>query len=544
MVLNYRIITSLLSTGFLLGMLYGLIACNDPRPAGTGAVKKDTADHHLAHAAQDLAGNFSTQTVLTFDSAWLTSFFSRYPTLRPFETAISSFYRNRHFSYAWYDANGQIEQAGSLYMRLQNLPAEGINIPLPYLGSLDSMMAAPVTQDAALRTETELLLSGLYFYYASKVWGGQAISKTTDLEWFLPRKKLSYESLLDSMLRTKAAFAGADEPVYRQYNLLKPFLKKYQDIEQAHAWEVIRTDAKSHRTGDSSVAVLLLKKRLRLTGDFTGDTSTAVFDSAFQAAVRGYQHRYGMKEDGIIGQAMLRQLNTPLQQSIQTILVNMERSRWLPLQVEGDYFAVNIPEFRLHAYRNDSLLWNMNVVVGRSVSKTVVFSGQLSQVVFSPYWNIPSSIVRSEVLPGIRRDKSYLSRHHMEAYSGGYRQTPGPWNSLGQVKFLFPNSYSIYLHDTPSKGLFTEDRRAFSHGCIRVSKPAELAAYLLRNDTAWTQEKITAAMNSGTEKWVTLRDKIPVFITYFTAWVDRQGKLNFRDDIYDRDARLAGMMMQ
>ena len=222
----------------------------------------------------------------------------------------------------------------------------------------------------------------------------------------------------------------------------------------------------------------------------------------------------------------------------------MERSRWLPLRVDGDYFAVNIPEFKLHAYHGDSLLWDMDVVVGKSVSKTVVFSGLLSQVVFSPYWNIPSSIVKTEVLPGIRRNKNYLASHHMEAYGGGYRQKPGAWNSLGQVKFLFPNSYSIYFHDTPSKGLFGEDKRAFSHGCIRLSKPRDFAQYLLRNDTAWNSEKITAAMNKGIEKWVSLREKYPVFITYFTAWVDRQGKLNFRDDIYNRDGRLAEMMME
>ena len=280
----------LLTSWFAAAMLLGISACNNPKPAGKATATKDSIGRHLAHAAQDLAGNFSNQSTLLFDSVELSPFFSRYPSLRSFENDMRSFYRKRHFSCAWYDANGQIEQATSLHMRLRDLPAEGITTPVPYLVTLDSLMAGAPEQEPALRTETELLLSGLYFFYAGKVWAGLPASKTSDLEWFMPRKKLSYQSVLDSMLRTGSAFADADEPVYRQYNLLKPFLKKYQEMEQAHAWEKIGGLKNSYRPGDSSATIVQLRKRLWLTGDLAGDTTTAQFDAALEADVKKFQH--------------------------------------------------------------------------------------------------------------------------------------------------------------------------------------------------------------------------------------------------------------
>jgi L,D-transpeptidase YcbB len=181
----------------------------------------------------------------------------------------------------------------------------------------------------------------------------------------------------------------------------------------------------------------------------------------------------------------------------------------------------------------------MNVVVGQAVHKTVIFNGDLKYVVFSPYWNVPPGILKNEVLPGIRRDPNYLTIHRMEKVGNNYRQKPGANNSLGLVKFLFPNSYNIYLHDTPSKDLFGRDNRAFSHGCIRLAEPKKLAEYLLRDQPQWTSEKITQAMNAGKEQYITLKDPVPVFIAYFTAFVSSDGKLNFRQDVYNRDSRLA-----
>ncbi|MBN8787922.1 MAG: L,D-transpeptidase family protein, partial [Terrimonas sp.] len=221
--------------------------------------------------------------------------------------------------------------------------------------------------------------------------------------------------------------------------------------------------------------------------------------------------------------------------------------RWVPEEIKTDYLLVNIPEFKLHIFEEGRLKFNMNVVVGSGQHNTVIFSGDLKYVVFSPYWNVPPSIVRNEILPGIKKNKNYLANHNMEitGNTGGLpnvRQKPGANNSLGRVKFLFPNNYNIYMHDTPAKSLFGESKRAFSHGCIRLGEPKKLAEFLLRDDSTWTSEKITAAMKSGKERYVTLKKTVPVFIGYFTAWVDSKGELNFRDDVYGHDAKLEKQM--
>jgi len=184
------------------------------------------------------------------------------------------------------------------------------------------------------------------------------------------------------------------------------------------------------------------------------------------------------------------------------------------------------------------------VVVGKPMTKTVIFSGKMQYVVFSPYWNVPPSIINKEIKPAMKRNPNYLASHNMEWNGGRVRQKPGPRNSLGLVKFLFPNSNNIYLHDTPSKSLFAEDKRAFSHGCIRVAKPKDLAMRLLRNYPEWTSEKIDAAMHAGTERTVALKPTIPVYIGYFTAFLDTDGQLNFRSDVYNRDGSLLNMLMQ
>ncbi|MFT3936469.1 MAG: L,D-transpeptidase family protein [Chitinophagaceae bacterium] len=504
---------------------------------------KDSAKHVMEEMAATVNGKFSDQSALKLDSIVVPDFFSQYPQLVPYKKDVEAFYKSRAYAYAWFDSSGLIEQAGNFYSRLRNLSAEGIRDSVPYLNNLDSLMDNNPAAEKKQQAGTEVLLSGLYFYFANKVWGGLASDASTKMEWYVPRKKVSYEAWLDSTLKSSDAFNHDNEPVYRQYNLLKSFLKKYRELDKTAHWGIITADKKSYRLQDSAKAIVSIKAKLRQLGDLQTADSSAVFDTDLEGAVKNFQHRYGIKEDGIVGAAMIKELNTPLHNKIEKILVNMERSRWLPMSASGEYFGVNIPEFRLHAYNSDSLLWSMDVVVGQAANKTVIFSGKLKYVVFSPYWNVPPGIYKKEVLPGMKRNKNYLEQHHMEVSGNGVRQLPGPWNSLGKVKFLFPNSYSIYFHDTPAKTLFGESKRDFSHGCIRLAEPKKMATWLLRNDSSWTDEKITAAMNAGKEKYVTLKNEIPVFITYFTAWVDRKGQLNLRDDIYNRDKRLAEMIM-
>ncbi|RYY55461.1 MAG: hypothetical protein EOO05_19465, partial [Chitinophagaceae bacterium] len=415
----------------------------------------------------------------------------------------------------------------------------------PVLGQLlDSISSRPDTLAYKVATgdrlKYELLLTEYFFRYALKAYQGDNKLDAQDLGWFIPRKKVNPTALLDSMIGSKGA--NAYEPVSRQYNLLKAELLKYYSFEKQGKWDSISIDKPAYKLGEKAAAIRQVKARLALTGDLAIPDTTTVFDSTLFSAVKHFQRRYGLKEDGAIGKGLLKELNRPIQQRIRQLLINMERLRWVTADLPQDYLLVNIPAYTLYVYEGGQLNWTMNVVVGAVAHNTVIFQGDMKYVVFAPYWNVPPSIIKNEIMPGIKRNPNYLAQKNMEWNGGNVRQKPGPGNSLGLVKFLFPNSYNIYLHDTPSKSLFGETNRAFSHGCIRLSQPKKMAEYLLRNDSAWTPEKIGAAMNSGKEKYVTLKKTVPVFIGYFTAWVSSDGDLNFRDDIYGHDKKMADKM--
>ncbi|NCU04181.1 MAG: L,D-transpeptidase family protein, partial [Chitinophagaceae bacterium] len=493
-----------------------------------------------------LPGNFSTQTKLKFDSSAITAFFQQHPDFKPYEQDLLKFYSNRKFAYAWFDQNGMIEQAGNLFNKIENISDEGVTVKLHYHDELHKLFDNDSTESysSSPNTTAELMLTAQYFFYAKKIWSGLGDKALRETQWNLPRKKLAYDAFLDSLLETPSSSFMQTEPVYRQYGLLKSFLKTYRAIEESGKWKPIKADKKSYRLGDSSSVIQEIREHLFLLGDLAANNQSNLFDAGLEAAVKNFQQRYGIKDDGIVGNSMLAELNYPLAKRVEQIIVNMERCRWLPVALKTDYMVVNIPEYKFHAYENDSLVWSMNVVVGTVLNKTAIFNGMMNNVVFSPYWNVPTSIKNKEILPAIRRNKNYLERNHMEWNGNNIRQKPGPWNALGKVKFLFPNSHSIYLHDTPSKSLFSQDKRAFSHGCIRVEDPKRLAMYVLRHQPEWTESRIDSAMNAEKELYVRIRQPIPVFIAYFTSWVDRDGRINFRNDLYKRDSRLAEMIIE
>lgn len=508
-------------------------------------VKPDQKDWN-----NSIPGSFAEKSKYHFDSTALDVFIKDYPKYAAYAGDMKKFYRGRGFTYAWFDENGMIEQAGNLRSRIDHMDDEGLIGSVPYHDQLDSMISSlDESTNSVPGLQPELMLTAAYFAFAKTAWGGMDASVSKSMDWFLPRKKVSYANALDSLLKAPVGTLKNSEPVYRQYEMLRTYLKKYRALDSLKNWAPIKADKKSYKPGDSSPVITAIRKRLYLLGDFAGDTSSAVYSEDMTEPVKNCQHRLGLAEDGVIGNGMIAELNVTPQKRITQIMVNMERARWVPIPDAGeDYLVVNIPDFRLFVYQRDSLLWSCNVVVGKAMNKTVIFSGDVKYVVFSPYWNVPPSIVRKEVVPGMARRKNYIASHNMEITGrlGGLpvvRQKPGPNNSLGKVKFLFPNSYNIYLHDSPAKSLFDETTRAFSHGCIRIQEPEKLANFLLRKDSSWTPEKINAAMNAGKEQYVTLKKTVPVYIGYFTAFVDSKGKINFRKDIYSRDASLAKALM-
>ncbi|MGB6303765.1 MAG: L,D-transpeptidase family protein, partial [Acidobacteriaceae bacterium] len=330
--------------------------------------------------------------------------------------------------------------------------------------------------------------------------------------------------------------------------------------------------SKTIAPGDVYVGVSQLAQRLELLGDLPQTTSvnanSQIYTGALVDGVKLFQDRHGMTADGKLGKETIRQLNVPLSFRVHQLDDALERWRWLPPSFPQPPVVVNVPEFVLRVFTADhKVALRMNVVVGKSVRhQTPVFAKDMQYIVFRPYWNVPTSILRSEIVPAIVKNRNYIANKNFEVvtYSGTVvtsgpinddvlaqlraaklmvRQKPGSDNALGLVKFLFPNEHSVYLHSTPAQSLFSQSRRDFSHGCIRVQKPAELAAYLLRNQPPWTLEKVQAAMQAGpNNQQVNLKVPIPVLILYITAVVEEDGSVHFFNDIYGHDKSLEALL--
>ena len=340
---------------------------------------------------------------------------------------------------------------------------------------------------------------------------------------------------------------SAPYPGTAQYTLLQNELARYTEIAQKGGWPTIKGTRKFYQKDLNDPAVVQLKKRLRATGYYDSDDNSPLFTDELVQAVKKAQKVFGFTPNGVVDAPLLKQLNVPVEKRIQQLEINMQRALELPPAGESTRLVANIPEFKLHVYEGDRHVFDMDIVVGSESNKTVTFNDEMTQVVFSPYWNVPPSIVKEEILPAMRKNRNYLRAHRYEQIGteGGLpviRQLPGAGNSLGKVKFLFPNSHNIYFHDTPAKSLFAIRKRTFSHGCIRLAEPQKLAEYLLRNDAAWTPQKIRQAMDSGKEQFVQLQSPVAVSITYFTAFVDKSGQLHFREDVYGHDKPVAGIV--
>lgn len=482
---------------------------------------------------------------VAFDSTQIKTFFGKYPKLQPYQVEVEKLYRKHQFHYIWFDKDGLNEFAGLLYNKVNNLTQEGIETEIPYKEKLDDIYDNP-DDNQKTNIDTELLSSALYFFYADKVYHGISTQKTKDLEWFLPRKRQSYVNYLDSLLINPALINKGEKGVLKQYYLLKEVLQQYRKIEKNGGWKAIAIDTtvKSYKPGDSATVIAQIRTRLFITDDISRDSKSAVYDDELATGILKFKKRSGNLLNKTILPEHIKYMNVSVADRIKTIMVNMERCRWISNDItkSKELIVVNIPAYELTFFRDGKPELRSKVVVGKAMHKTVIFSAPMKYIVFRPYWNVPTSILKKEILPAIEKNPNYLAEHNMEWKDGNVRQRPGPENSLGLVKFLFPNSNAIYLHDTPSKSLFGKEDRAFSHGCIRVAKPKELAAMIMKNDPKWNPEKIETKMNGGDEYWYTLKNKIPVYIGYFTAWVDTEGVVHFYEDVYKRDEALATLL--
>lgn len=512
---------------FISSFLMGSFANSEP----TKTIKNNLPD-------KIAASNFF---ITTIDAATIANFFKKYPDLKKYDADVNTLYKTRAYKSIWYDGKDINEFAHLLYHKLNITSQEGVAIKLPYKDKIDMIF----DEDSPTKpsdSDTELLLSSMYVTYAKSVYEGLDAKTVTGIQWFLPKKKISYQSVLDSLMTNPSLLDKNDHVLLEQYYKLEAALKKYRKIEKDNSWTPIpyKEPFKELRPDDTSTTIAAVRKRLFIVGDLKNDNKSNFYDQELMDGVMKYKNRYNLTPNYIINLDHIKQMNEPISYRIKTLLLNMERCRWVPPSLaKGDeYVMVNIPSFMLYYVVGGKNELVSNVFIGTPLTKTVIFSGNIDRIVFSPYWYLPTSIINNELKLKMAEDKNYLTDHNIEWNGGKVRQKPGPKNSLGLVKFMFPNVNDIYLHDSPAKSLFTFEKRIFSHGCINVMKAKELAYTMLEKYPDWPTSKIDQAMNGGKETPVMLTKKVPIYIGYFTAWVNDDGEIRFFDDVYKRDPNL------
>jgi L,D-transpeptidase YcbB len=483
-----------------------------------------------------------------------------------------AFYEAREFAPAWIDKAAPTSQMDDLISALRDAEREGLDPDL-YGAAHIAARRAEASRGFLTRQgfdpeeagKLDVWLTYVYLKYAGDIANGISDLAQADRNWHIKPEKFDPRAhLAEALEKNRIAQSLADLlPKHREYTALRDALAEHRRMLEDGGWPEVPANLRL-KPGQKHPAVPALARRLAASGDFRGrvpkedpeaDGSEPVeYGEPLQEALKRFQARHGLAAAGVVGAETIAALNVPLDARIRQIELNLERWRWLPRDLGDHYILVNIPEMRLRVYEKGRVPLSMNVVVGTKATQTPIFNDEMSYLVFSPYWNVPDSIAQGETLPGMMRDPAYLARNNMEVIDTSgqvvdpssmdtealenyrFRQRPGRANSLGLVKFMFPNQFSVYLHDTPATSLFTRANRAFSHGCVRLAEPVALAAYVLRDQREWNAKAIEAAMHSGTEKTVKLTEKLPVYLGYWTASVDEDGVLHFLHDVYGIDA--------
>jgi murein L,D-transpeptidase YcbB/YkuD len=472
---------------------------------------------------------------------------------------LRSYYQENDGDLLWLNDR----RANALVARLKNAQVDGLR-PEDYPSrQLASLADAVGKTDARSLAVVELFFSAAFLEYTSDLSVGRFLPSKVDPNFFLRTRSLDELAALQAMATAPSLddFFGACQPDSTYYAVLRVALADYRAMAAKGGWATVPLGAPL-KPGMSDPRVPALRARLALT-DGAAPTPPGPddsYDPALVSAVERFQARHGLDSDGVVGPVALIAMNVPIEDRIEEIVLAMERWRWMPRDLGDQYLMVNIAGFELRRVKDGQVNERMSVVVGKPYSRTPVFSDQVRYLEFNPYWTVPADIAVKEELTRLRTNPSSLSALGFEAVSGTkaydlrsinwnnygpgnfpfqLRQQPGPKNSLGRVKFMFPNVHNVYLHDTPAQSLFSRNERAFSHGCIRLSRPLDLAYQVLiaGGVPGWTLERIQDVVAAEKNTVVNLAKPLPVHITYLTAWVDDDG-INFRKDIYEQDAKL------
>ena len=521
------------------------------------------------------------------DSTQLIRVFRAEPAFKAQLLPALRFYRERRFQLGWFKNHQPVAQVKSILAITNKAADEGLNPKDYQIKDISKMLAEleKVGDDSVRRNkaerEADIALTGTYMKWANDYYRGVANPHDKkDTSWMVKPNKIKLNKALATFLGERKSRYNYYEfaPLHPEYDQLKQALATYRTQERTGGWPTLPANTVL-KPGQYSPAVASLRKRLLDSAG--GETASApaappakpgqpvdvaalTYDSALEAAVKQFQQDAGLKPTGIVSGETLKQLNVPIGARIDQLILNMERWRWLPKKFEPNYLLVNIPEYTLHVMEDSKEAFNMRVIVGKVLHETPVFSDKMEYVVLSPYWNVPFSIIENELRGKLTANPNYLDHLDMEVVKGSgrkaiavdpgsidwanvtqetfkytLRRRPGPKNDLGDVKFIFPNSNDIYLHDTPHDELFSQSSRSFSHGCVRLSEPIKLANYLLRDRPEWDKQTVLDSIATRREKYITLKEKLPVYLVYFTAWADASGHPHFRDDIYGLDKKLA-----
>lgn len=487
--------------------------------------------------------------------------------------ALPRFYEGRSHQPAWVGDRGPLPKAESLMRTIGQADREGLRPENYHLRKIEVILEQLKENKEKRKpfnprrlVDLDLLLTDAFLIYGSHLLGGYVNPETIHPEWNASRREKDLVEVLQLALDSNQIEKKLKDllPSHPGYNSLREALLTYRKLAKETDWPKIPAGP-ALKKGKYDERVALLKTRLLASGDLEEglQTDENLFDDILDEAVRRFQKRHGLDIDGIVGPVTLAALNVPIEEWLRQIELNLERWRWLPQSLGERYLLVNIANFELEVVENNQLIINIRAVIGRPYRRTPVFSDKVTYLVFNPYWYVPPSIATKDMLPLIQKEPDYFDKQGIKLFIGWgaeakefdsknidwtkvtpknfpyrLRQDPGPKNALGQVKFMFPNKFNVYLHDTPSRELFQRAARGFSSGCIRIEKPIELAEYLLKGDPKWTRENILGAIEKGIEQTVSLPKLIPIHLLYWTAWVDDDGQMHFREDIYGRNALL------
>jgi len=485
---------------------------------------------------------------------------------------LADFYAARDGRPVWIADGRPAARALDLLSVLQAAATEGLD-PADYgIARIAALVERGDSPDAL--AELELLLTHGALGYARDLSNGRVEPRRADPELFIEREAVDAPALLRAVADAPdpAPVLAALAPRRVEYRRLREALTLYRALAAGGGWPRVPALAEGVRKltpGEGAALVPALRDRLRVTGELPagapGPDDPHLYDPALAEAVRLFQARHGLAVDGVVGQNTLEALNVTAAERVRQIELNMERWRWMPDDLGPRYLFVNLAAFTLELWEGGSLTHMARVVVGTPYQRTPVFSDRMTYLEVNPYWNVPPSIARNEMLPKLRKDPTYLARNGYTLFSGWsdtavqldatkidwsrisprafpykIRQEPGDRNALGRIKFMFPNQFDVYLHDTPSRNLFARANRTFSHGCIRVEHPLDLAERVLAltGTPGWDRARLDATVASGKRTVIPLKSALPIHLAYITAFVDDGGRVNFRSDIYDRDDRL------